>query len=174
MTTLQEFAARDIAGKTRKLAQYRGKVVLVVNVASQCGLTPQYQGLEALYERYRDRGFEVLGFPCNQFGGQEPGTEGEIATFCETHYGVTFPMFAKVEVNGEGTDPLWQWLKASAPGLMGSEAIKWNFTKFLVGRDGRVIERFAPTTPPEDLAPAIERALEAGTADPAPGPRAKK
>ncbi len=159
MTDVYEFEATAIDGKPRKLSAWRGKVILVVNVASQCGLTPQYAGLEALQKRFQDRGFEVLGFPCNQFGGQEPGTEKEIATFCETSFGVSFPLFSKVEVNGPGADPLWKHLKASAPGLLGSEAIKWNFTKFLVGRDGKVLERFAPTTSPEDLAPAIERAL---------------
>jgi len=129
-------------------------------VASQCGLTPQYAGLEQLWRTYRDQGFSVLGFPCNQFGAQEPGPEAEIATFCETRFDVTFPLFAKVEVNGDDAHPLWRWMRAEKPGLLGSEAIKWNFTKFLVGRDGRVLQRFAPTDAPDALAPAIEQALK--------------
>jgi glutathione peroxidase len=128
-------------------------------VASQCGLTPQYAGLEQLWRTYRDRGLVVLGFPCDQFGHQEPGTEAQIATFCETRYNVTFPLFAKIEVNGDEAHPLWRFLRAERPGLLGSEAIKWNFTKFLVGRDGAVLERCAPTDAPDSLIPAIERAL---------------
>ncbi|MCO5106944.1 MAG: glutathione peroxidase [Burkholderiaceae bacterium] len=159
MTTAYEFGAETIEGRKRALSKYRGKVLLIVNTASQCGLTPQYSGLEALYRKYRDRGLEILGFPCNQFGAQEPGSEGEIAKFCETQFGVSFPMFAKVDVNGDTAHPLFQWLRKEAPGLLGSEAIKWNFTKFLVDREGRVVERFAPTTAPEDLAPAIEKLL---------------
>ncbi len=159
MTTAYEFGAETIEGRKRALSKYRGKVLLIVNTASQCGLTPQYSGLEALYRKYRDRGLEILGFPCNQFGAQEPGSEGEIAKFCETQFGVSFPMFAKVDVNGDTAHPLFQWLRKEAPGLLGSEAIKWNFTKFLVDRKGRVVERFAPTTAPEDLAPAIEKLL---------------
>jgi len=147
------------AGAETDLSAYAGQVVLIVNVASKCGLTPQYAGLEALYRKYKDRGFAVLGFPCNQFGGQEPGSAAEIETFCSTNYDVTFPVFAKIDVNGAGTAPLYQKLKAEAPGLLGTEAIKWNFTKFLIGRDGKVAERFAPTTTPEDIAPAVEKLL---------------
>ncbi len=159
MSTVLDFEAESIEGRPRPLSAYRGKVLLIVNTASQCGLTPQYAGLEALYRKYRDRGLEILGFPCNQFGAQEPGTGTEIAQFCETQFGVSFPMFAKVEVNGDDAHPLFRWLRKEAPGLLGSEAIKWNFTKFLVDREGRVVERFAPTTAPEDLAPAIEKLL---------------
>ncbi len=159
MTTVHEFSADTIEGRARRLSQYRGKVLLIVNTASQCGLTPQYAGLEELYRQYHGRGLEILGFPCNQFGAQEPGSEGEIAKFCETHYGVSFPMFAKVEVNGDAAHPLFKWLRKQAPGLLGSEALKWNFTKFLVDREGHVVERFAPTTAPADLAPAIEKLL---------------
>ncbi|HMM51348.1 MAG TPA: glutathione peroxidase [Burkholderiaceae bacterium] len=159
MTTVHDFSADTIDGRSRALSSYRGKVLLIVNTASQCGFTPQYAGLEALYREYRDRGLEILGFPCNQFGAQEPGSEGEIAKFCETQFGVSFPMFAKVEVNGDTAHPLFKWLRKEAPGLLGSEAIKWNFTKFLVDREGRVVERFAPTTAPADLAPAIEKLL---------------
>ncbi|MCL4769981.1 MAG: glutathione peroxidase [Burkholderiaceae bacterium] len=161
MTTIDAFSARTIDGKRQSLSRYRGKVLLIVNTASQCGLTPQYAGLEALYREYHDRGLEILGFPCNQFGAQEPGSEGEIAQFCETNFGVSFPMFAKVDVNGDDAHPLFQWLREEAPGLLGSTAIKWNFTKFLVDRDGRVVERFAPTAAPADLAPAIEKLLRA-------------
>jgi glutathione peroxidase len=141
------------------LADYRGKVLLIVNVASKCGFTPQYTGLEELYQRFRDKGFAVLGFPCNQFGKQEPGSSAEIATFCSTTYPVTFPMFGKVEVNGDGAHPLYKQLKAQAPGLLGSSGIKWNFTKFLVNREGEAVERFAPTVKPEDIAPRIARLL---------------
>ena len=158
-TTAWEFSAETIDGRPAALADHRGRVLLVVNTASQCGLTPQYAGLEALQRRFAARGFAVLGFPCNQFGGQEPGTENEIRAFCETRFDVTFPMYAKVEVNGDGAHPLWQWMKSAAPGLLGSEAIKWNFTKFLIDREGRVVERFAPTTAPADIAPAIEKLL---------------
>jgi len=146
-------------GAETDLAAYAGKVLLIVNVASRCGLTPQYTGLEVLHRQYKDRGFEVLGFPCNQFGGQEPGNAEEIATFCSTNYDVTFPVFAKIDVNGANAAPLYQKLKSEAPGLLGTEAIKWNFTKFLIDREGRVAERFAPTTTPEDIAPAIEKLL---------------
>jgi glutathione peroxidase len=159
MTTLSDFTVRTIDGTEQSLADYAGKVVLIVNTASQCGFTPQYAGLEELHEEYGSQGFVVLGFPCNQFGGQEPGTEGEIAAFCETSFGVTFPMFAKVDVNGSGADPLFEWLKSEKGGLLG-DRIKWNFTKFLVGRDGRVIERYAPQTNPADLAEDIEAALQ--------------
>lgn len=146
-------------GSETSLSAFEGRVLLIVNVASKCGLTPQYAGLEALHRQYKDRGFEVLGFPCNQFGGQEPGSAEEIATFCSTSYDVTFPIFAKIDVNGANAAPLWQKLKSEAPGLLGTEAIKWNFTKFLIGRDGRVAERFAPTTTPTDIAPEIEKLL---------------
>jgi len=159
MTEFHDLKAPLTDGRSFDFAQLKGKAVLVVNVASQCGFTPQYEGLEALYRRYKDRGLEILGFPCNQFGGQEPGTDADIASFCTLNYGVTFPIFKKVDVNGNAADPVWRWLKAHAPGLLGSEAIKWNFTKFLVSRDGRVVERYAPTTTPEDLAPEIEKAL---------------
>ncbi len=158
-STVYEFSAQTIDGKTRKLADYKGKVLLVVNTASQCGFTPQYKGLEQVYQQFKGRGFAVLGFPCNQFGAQEPGPESEIAEFCEMNYGVTFPLFAKVDVNGDGAHPLFRHLKSAAPGLLGSEAIKWNFTKFLVGKDGKVIGRYAPNTKPEDIAADIEKAL---------------
>lgn len=158
-TSVFEFSAKDIAGKSRKLKDYQGKVLLVVNTASQCGLTPQYKGLEELYKRYKDRGLVILGFPCNQFGEQEPGSESEISEFCEVNYGVSFPMFAKIDVNGDDAHPLFKWMKAQAPGLMGSEAIKWNFTKFLIDRNGQVVERFAPTLVPKDMAESIEKAL---------------
>lgn len=157
--TIHGFEAESIDGKPVPLSAYEGQVALVVNTASRCGFTPQYAGLEALYQQYRDRGFVVLGFPCNQFGGQEPGSEGEIASFCESHYGVSFPLFAKVDVNGATAHPLFRHLKAAAPGVLGSEKIKWNFTKFLVDRQGRVIERFAPQKTPEAMAPAVEAAL---------------
>jgi len=159
MTTVYDFSARTIDGKARKLADYKGKVLLVVNTASQCGFTPQYKGLEALYKKYKDKGFAVLGFPSNQFGQQEPGPESEIAEFCEMNYGVTFPMFSKIDVNGEAAHPLFKYLTSTKKGLLGSEAIKWNFTKFLVGRDGRVIKRYAPTDTPESLAKDVEAAL---------------
>jgi glutathione peroxidase len=146
-------------GSTSDLSKWRGKVLLIVNTASQCGLTPQYAGLEALWRRYRERDFAVLAFPCNQFGAQEPGGAEEIASFCTTNYDVTFPIFGKIDVNGDKAAPLFQTLKEEAPGLLGSEAIKWNFTKFLVGRDGKVVKRYAPTTKPEDIADDIEKLL---------------
>ncbi len=152
-------AVTGIDGKPKKLDEYRGKVLLIVNVASQCGFTPQYKGLEALYEQLGPRGLEILGFPCNQFGAQEPGSEQEIAQFCELNYGVTFPLFAKIEVNGAAAAPLYQYLKKAKPGLLGSEAIKWNFTKFLVDRKGAVVERYAPNTEPEAIAADIEKLL---------------
>ena len=161
MDTIYTFQAAGIDGKPRKLADYRGQVLLIVNTASRCGFTPQYKGLEEIYRRFKDRGLAVLGFPCNQFGAQEPGPESEIAEFCEINYGVSFPLFAKVDVNGPGAHPLYKYLTTAKPGLLGSEAIKWNFTKFLVGKDGTVIERYAPTTKPEDLAADIEKALAA-------------
>jgi glutathione peroxidase len=161
MPTVYEFSARTIDGKSRKLSDYKGKVLLVVNTASQCGFTPQYKGLEALYKKYKDKGFVVLGFPSNQFGAQEPGPDSEIAEFCELNYGVTFPMFSKIDVNGDEAHPLYKYLTSTKKGLLGSEAIKWNFTKFLIGRDGKVIDRYAPTTKPEDLAKDVETALAA-------------
>ena len=154
-----DFHATALDGAPIDLARYRGKVLLIVNTASGCGFTPQYAGLEALYRQFRDRGVEVLGFPCNQFRGQEPGTEAEIGAFCETNFGVTFPLFAKIEVNGAGTHPLYRHLKSEAPGLLGTRAIKWNFTKFLVGRDGEVVKRYAPRTEPEEIVADIERLL---------------
>jgi glutathione peroxidase len=141
------------------LGDWAGKVLLIVNTASKCGFTPQYAGLEALQKSYADRGFSVLGFPCNQFGAQEPGDEAEIANFCKLTYDVDFPMFAKVDVNGDTAHPLWRDLKKAAPGLLGSEGIKWNFTKFLIDRNGQVVDRFAPTTKPEELSGAIEKLL---------------
>jgi glutathione peroxidase len=159
MTTVHDFKASALDGTERSLADWRGKVLLIVNVASRCGLTPQYSGLEALQRKYAARGFEVLGFPCNQFGAQEPGSAEEIRDFCSTRYDVTFPMFAKVDVNGGDAHPLWQHLKEQKPGLLGIEAIKWNFTKFLVDRDGRVIERYAPTAEPATIERDIEAAL---------------
>ena len=159
MSTLYDFTVNDIHGKPVALDRYKGKVLLVVNTASECGFTPQYKGLEALYEKYRAKGLEVLGFPCNQFGGQEPGSEAAIEQFCEVNYGVTFPLFAKVDVNGDDAAPVYRYLKSSKPGLLGTEAIKWNFTKFLVDREGKVVARYAPKETPESIAPAIEKAL---------------
>lgn len=158
MPVLYDFSATSLGGQDIVLSECRGKVVLVVNTASKCGFTPQYEGLEKLYQAYKDRGFVVLGFPCNQFGAQEPGNAEDIASFCQVNYGVSFPMFAKVEVNGPGAHPLFQFLKKAKPGLFG-QAIRWNFTKFLVGRDGVPLRRFAPNTAPEKLAPQIEKAL---------------
>ncbi len=159
MTNIYQFEAELLDGKNKSFADYEGEVLLIVNTASQCGFTPQFAGLEALYTRYKDRGFEILGFPCNQFGAQEPGTADEIGSFCQKNYGVTFPMFAKVEVNGDDAHPLFQHLKKEARGLLGSEGIKWNFTKFLVDRDGSVVKRFAPAATPESLAAEIEALL---------------
>ncbi len=159
MASIYDFTVNDIHGKPVKLDRYRGKVMLVVNTASECGFTPQYKGLEAMYEKLHDKGLEVLGFPCNQFGGQEPGSEKEIAQFCELNYGVTFPLFAKVDVNGDNTAPLYKFLKSEKPGLLGSEAIKWNFTKFLVDREGNVVKRYAPNDTPESIAGDIEKTL---------------
>ena len=156
---LLDHRVKTLKGQPADLCQYGGKVVLVVNTASFCGYTPQYKGLEALYEKFHGKGLEILGFPCNQFGAQEPGTEKEIAEFCELNYGVTFPMFAKVEVNGGKTAPVYKYLKAEKPGLLGSEAIKWNFTKFLVDRKGKVLARYAPNDTPESMAGDIEKAL---------------
>jgi glutathione peroxidase len=159
MPTLSDFTLPRLDGTPQPLAEFLGQVVLVVNVASKCGLTPQYEGLEALYRRYKDRGFVVLGFPCNQFAEQEPGTSADIAQFCSLTYDVTFPMFERIDVNGDTAHPLYQWLKSAAPGLLGSESIKWNFTKFLLDRDGAVANRYAPTTEPADLAKDIEKLL---------------
>jgi len=159
MTAITDMTVRAADGGEASLDTWRGKTLLVVNTASRCGFTPQYEGLEALHRRYADRGFAVLAFPCNQFGAQEPGDAAEIATFCRTAYDVTFPVFAKVEVNGSGADPLFRRLRKDAPGLMGSTSIKWNFTKFLVDREGRAVRRYAPTVKPEDLAADIEALL---------------
>ncbi len=159
MAGVHDFQVNDIRGKPVKLDRYNGEVLLIVNVASESGFTPQYAGLQALQEKFHSRGFEVLGFPCNQFGKQEPGGEDEIAAFCDTTYHVTFPMFAKIDVNGDAAAPLYRYLKAEKRGLLGSEAIKWNFTKFLVDRGGQVLKRFAPNDTPESIAPDIEKAL---------------
>jgi len=161
MTTVYDFEARQINGTTVPLEQYRGKALLIVNTASACGFTPQFGGLEALHEKYGQRGLAVLGFPCNQFGSQDPGSNEEIASFCQLNYGVSFPMMAKIDVNGPQADPLFKWLTAEAPGILGSKAIKWNFTKFLVGKDGQVLKRYAPTDTPESLTRDIEAALAA-------------
>jgi glutathione peroxidase len=159
MTTAYDFSAIDIDGHDKALSDYSGKVLLVVNVASKCGFTPQYTGLQSLWNQYRDRGLVVLGFPCDQFGHQEPGDESEIKNFCTLTYDVGFPMFAKVDVNGAKTHPLWKWLKDEKGGLLGIGAIKWNFSKFLVGRDGKVLKRYAPTDTPESMKKEIETAL---------------
>ena len=159
MASIYDFSVEDITGKEVKLDKYRGKAMLIVNTASKCGFTPQYKGLEELYEKLHGKGLEILGFPCNQFGGQEPGTDTEIAQFCELNYGVSFPMFAKVDVNGADASPLFKYLKAEAPGMLGSEMVKWNFTKFLVDREGKVMARFAPKDTPEAIAGDIEKVL---------------
>jgi glutathione peroxidase len=159
MPTLFDFSTVSIGGRPADFAARRGSVFLIVNTASACGFTPQFKGLEALWRDYRERGLVVVGFPCNQFGAQDPGADDEIASFCEVNYGVSFPMMAKVDVNGASAEPLFAWLKRSAPGLMGSEAVKWNFTKFLVGRDGQVIRRYAPNDEPASLRRDIEQAL---------------
>jgi len=160
MATIYDFTVDDIEGHPVKLDRYKDKVLLVVNTASKCGFTPQYKGLEALYRKYKDQGLEVLGFPCNQFGSQEPGNEQEIATFCETNYDITFPMFRKVDVNGEGAAPVYRYLKSAKPGVLGTEAIKWNFTKFLVDRGGNVVARFAPNDTPESIERDVAKALQ--------------
>lgn len=157
--SIYDIEVQTIDGKPVTLSQYQGKVMLIVNVATLCGYTPQYQGLEWLYEKYQDQRFVVLGFPCNQFGEQEPGTEKEIKNFCETKYHITFPLFAKLDVNGKHAHPLYQYLKSKKPGLLGTKAIKWNFTKFLISREGQVITRFSPQKKPEDISTAIEQAL---------------
>ena len=159
MADIYSFQIKTIDGKETTLADYKGKALLIVNVASQCGFTPQYKGLEALHRKYKDKGFEVLGFPCNQFGAQEPGDENEIKNFCSLNYDVTFPMFAKVDVNGAKTHPLYEFLKKEEKGILGTEGIKWNFTKFLVGKSGEVLKRFAPQASPESLEKDIEAAL---------------
>ena len=159
MASIYDFSARDIDGKERSLAEYREKTLLVVNVASRCGFTPQYRGLEQLQRQFAAQGLTVLGFPCDQFGHQEPGSEAEIQTFCSTTYDVSFPMFGKVEVNGAGAHPLYQWLKHEARGVLGTEGIKWNFTKFLVDREGQVIRRYGPTDTPEKIAKDLPAVL---------------
>ena len=157
--TIYDFEAKSIAGKDTPLSQFKGQVMLIVNTASKCGFTPQFGGLEALHKSYGAKGLVVLGFPCNQFGSQDPGADGEIAEFCQVNYGVSFPMMGKIEVNGPAAHPLYKWLSTEAPGLLGSKAIKWNFTKFLVGKDGQVIRRYAPTDKPAELAKDVELAL---------------
>jgi glutathione peroxidase len=157
--SVYDFQAVSIDGKPTPLDTQRGKVLLIVNTASACGFTPQFAGLESLWEGYRDKGLVVMGFPSNEFGGQDPGSDGEIASFCQMNYGVSFPMMSKVKVNGSEAHPLWQWLTKEAPGILGSKAVKWNFTKFLVGRDGQVLKRYAPTDKPESLKGDIEAAL---------------
>jgi glutathione peroxidase len=161
MSTLYDFDALQMDGKTIALEKFKGRVLLIVNTASRCGFTPQFAGLEKLHEDYGEKGLVVLGFPCNQFGAQDPGSDEEIATFCQTNYGVSFPMMSKIDVNGPHATPLYRWLTAEAPGLLGSRMIKWNFTKFLVGRDGAVIHRYAPTDTPASLKRDIEAALAA-------------
>ncbi len=160
-TGIYDFEAVSIEGQPVQLASQRGKVMLIVNTASACGFTPQFEGLEALWKTYADKGLVVIGFPSNEFGGQDPGADSEIASFCQLNYGVSFPMMSKVKVNGAEAHPLWRWLTTEAPGILGSKSVKWNFTKFLVGRDGRVIKRYAPTDKPESLEGDIEAALAA-------------
>jgi len=158
--TVYDFTVTSIMGLPKSLADYKGKVMLVVNTASKCGFTPQFEGLQALYEKYHDKGLEILGFPCNQFMNQDPGSNEEIQNFCQVNYGVTFPMFAKLDVNGSDAHPLYEYLKKAAPGALGMKAIKWNFTKFLVDVQGNVIKRFEPTVEPADIAPDIEALLQ--------------
>ena len=157
--TVHDFEALSIEGKPAHFSTQRGKVLLIVNTASECGFTPQFAGLEALWNEYRERGLVIVGFPSNQFGAQDPGSNDEIASFCQLNYGVSFPMMAKVDVNGAQAHPLWKWLTAAAPGILGTQAVKWNFTKFLVGKDGRVLKRYAPNDTPESLKKDIEAAL---------------
>lgn len=157
--SVYEFSVQNAKGEEQSLAKYKGQVTLIVNVASKCGYTPQYKGLEELYQKFKDKNFSVIGFPCNQFGAQEPGSNAEVQEFCQLNYGVSFPVMAKVDVNGKAATPLYEHLKASAPGLLGTEAIKWNFTKFLVGKNGEVLERFAPATEPKDLFAQIQKLL---------------
>jgi glutathione peroxidase len=159
MSSIYSFQTKTNSGETLSLDRYNGKVLLIVNVASKCGFTPQYEGLEKLYKTYKDRGLEILAFPCNQFGGQEPGDDAEIKNFCSLKYEVTFPLFSKIEVNGDSTHPLFQYLKDTLPGVLGTRAVKWNFTKFLVDRKGQPVKRFAPKDKPEDLAQEIEALL---------------
>jgi len=159
MTTIADFTVEKPDGTPLDLKDKQGHVLLVVNTASKCGFTPQYEGLEALQRKFADRGFEVLGFPCNQFGAQEPGNAEEIASFCKLNYDVSFPLMKKIEVNGPGASPLYDWMKGEAPGLMGTRAVKWNFTKFLIDRDGKVVRRYAPTDKPESIAKDIEALL---------------
>jgi len=161
MTSVYDFSAKSLSGEETSLKDFSGKVLLIVNTASKCGFTPQYAGLEKLHEELGSRGFEVLGFPCNQFGAQEPGDAEEIKNFCSLTYDVNFPMFAKIDVNGDNAHPLYKFLKSAHPGILGSEAIKWNFTKFLIDGKGAVIERYAPTTKPEDIKADIEKLLAA-------------
>lgn len=153
------FNVKQADGKPQSLADYKGKVILAVNVASKCGFTPQYEGLEALYEKYKDKGLLIVGFPSNQFGSQEPGTDSEIQNFCKLNYGVSFPVMAKIDVNGDKADPVYKWLKSAKPGVLGIEAIKWNFTKFLINRKGEVFDRYAPQTEPKALEKDIEKLL---------------
>ena len=159
MTTIADFTVTSNRGEEIDLAEKKGKVLLVVNTASKCGFTPQYDGLEKLYQDFADKGFEVLGFPCNQFGAQEPGDADEIAEFCKVNFGVTFPLMEKIDVNGDQASPLFDWMKGEAPGLMGSKAIKWNFTKFLIDREGNVVKRYAPQDTPSRIAKDIEKLL---------------
>ncbi len=159
--TVYDFQAKDITGKDISLSAFKGKVLLIVNTASKCGFTPQFGGLEELHKSHAGKGLEVLGFPCNQFGSQDPGADGEIAEFCQLNFGVSFPMMSKIDVNGPAAHPLYKWLSAEAPGLLGSQSIKWNFTKFLVGKDGQVIRRYAPLDKPADMAKDIDKALAA-------------
>lgn len=159
MSKLYDLEVTAIDGKKVKMSDYKGKTLLIVNVASKCGFTPQYTGLGEIYSKYKDRGFVVLGFPCNQFGGQEPGTDTEVAQFCDLNFKVTFPMFSKIDVNGADTNPLFAYLKSAAPGILGTEMIKWNFTKFLVDKSGEVVTRFAPNDTPASIAPKIEAIL---------------
>jgi len=161
MSTVYDFEARQINGQNVPLSEFTGKVMLIVNTASQCGFTPQFGGLEELHKNYGGKGLAVLGFPCNQFGSQDPGSDGEISEFCQVNYGVSFPMMSKIDVKGPAAHPLYKWLSAEAPGLLGSKSIKWNFTKFLVGKNGQVIKRYAPTDKPADIAQDIEAALAA-------------
>lgn len=159
MTTIYDFSAKDIDGKDVKLSSYKGKAMLLVNVASKCGFTPQYTGLEAMYRKHRERGLVVLGFPCDQFGHQEPGNADEIKNFCALTYDVSFPMFAKIDVNGANAHPLWQWLKSEKSGFLGLDAIKWNFTKFLIDKTGQVVKRYAPTDTPEKIEKDLDAVL---------------
>jgi glutathione peroxidase len=157
--SIYDFEAKDIDGSLKKLSEYKGNALLVVNTASKCGFTPQYEGLEKLYKNYNNKGFQILGFPCNQFGGQEPGDENEIKNFCSLSYQVTFPMFAKIEVNGNNAHPLYKYLKKNSKGFLGTEFIKWNFTKFLIGKNGEVLKRYSPTDTPEDISKDLEELL---------------